>query len=218
MTLQTQTWLLLATASMATLLAGAAAAQTADANASSFNAGYGRSPGQDNNWRNTAARDQNGNRLIVDGVIQSGDSYSSSSRRGGAWDNMSGAGVLGGATAIGNSLNVVVQGNRNTVIVNSTQTNNGNVTAGVNVTPPPVVTTTGAPPTSGTSGGPAGTSPTPSTPTTSTPSPLTPSPLTPTPGVDGTQGLVLNGFDARNTNGVGSTTLNGEINLDDSGI
>ena len=38
--------------------------------------------------------------------------------------------TIGGATAIGNQLNVVVQGNHNTVIVNSRQTNNGNVTAG----------------------------------------------------------------------------------------
>ncbi|MNT63655.1 hypothetical protein D3C72_2014870 [compost metagenome] len=37
---------------------------------------------------------------------------------------------IAGATAIGNNLNVVVQGNRNTVIVNSTQTNTGNITAG----------------------------------------------------------------------------------------
>ena len=38
--------------------------------------------------------------------------------------------MIGGATAIGNSLNVVVQGNHNTVIVNSRQTNTGNITAG----------------------------------------------------------------------------------------
>ena len=38
--------------------------------------------------------------------------------------------AIGGSTAIGNSLNVVVQGNHNTVIVNSRQTNNGTVTAG----------------------------------------------------------------------------------------
>lgn len=202
MTLQTQTRLLLATASAAALWAGAAAAQTTDANASSFNAGYGRSSvAQDNTWRNTAARSQDGNRLIVDGVIQSGDSYSSSSRRGGAWDNMSGAGVLGGATAIGNSLNVVVQGNRNTVVVNSRQVNNGNVTAGVNVTPPPVVAGGANASSSATAGA-----------TASATSSATAT------AQSGTQGLVLNNFDGAGANGVGSTTLNGEINLDDSGL
>ena len=33
------------------------------------------------------------------------------------------------ATAIGNQLNVVTLGNNNTVVVNATQTNNGNQTA-----------------------------------------------------------------------------------------
>ena len=43
----------------------------------------------------------------------------------------SGSGAaIGGSTAIGNQLNVVVQGSWNTVIVNSNQTNNGDVTAG----------------------------------------------------------------------------------------
>ena len=49
---------------------------------------------------------------------------------GGAGDSFSGAG--GGsssASAIGNSLNVIVQGDNNTVIVNATQTNTGAVTA-----------------------------------------------------------------------------------------
>ena len=41
--------------------------------------------------------------------------------------------VTNTAAAIGNSLNVVVQGNHNTVIVNSTQVNNGAVTAGTSL-------------------------------------------------------------------------------------
>ena len=36
---------------------------------------------------------------------------------------------FGGATAIGNNLTVITQGSWNTVIVNSTQINNGDVTA-----------------------------------------------------------------------------------------
>jgi holdfast attachment protein HfaA len=39
---------------------------------------------------------------------------------------------LGGATAIGNNLQVIVNGSYNTVVVHSTQTNNGNVTATAN--------------------------------------------------------------------------------------
>ena len=41
--------------------------------------------------------------------------------------------MFGGATAIGNSLNVVTTGSNNTVIVNSTQTNNGDQTANVSI-------------------------------------------------------------------------------------
>ena len=74
--------------------------------------------------------------LIVDGIIQSGAS-SYSSQSGGAASAYAGAGAssnggttIGGSTAIGNQLNVVVQGSRNTVIVNSTQTNTGAINAG----------------------------------------------------------------------------------------
>jgi holdfast attachment protein HfaA len=42
-------------------------------------------------------------------------------------------GGWGSSTAIGNNLTVVTQGNNNTVIVNSTQINNGNISAGTNV-------------------------------------------------------------------------------------
>jgi len=109
-------------------LAGGAAAQTMSTNSASYNAGYGRSPGQDNRAVEVGTRDANGNRLIVNGVIMSGQSSFS----GGAASASSGAGV-GGATAIGNSLTVVTQGNNNTVIVDSRQTNNGTVTAATNM-------------------------------------------------------------------------------------
>ncbi|HBY43570.1 MAG TPA: holdfast attachment protein HfaA, partial [Brevundimonas sp.] len=87
-------------------------------------------------------RDANGNRLVVDGIIQkngsaysrSGSSSSSSHFSGGVG---SGGGTnIGGSTAIGNNLNVVVQGNRNTVVVNSNQTNNGNINAGTTLNGP----------------------------------------------------------------------------------
>lgn len=83
-----------------------------------------------------STRDSNGNRLIVDGIIQSGASsyhqsssgVSSSSATTGR--SSQGGSAIGGATAIGNNLNVVVQGNHNTVIVKSNQTNTGNISAG----------------------------------------------------------------------------------------
>jgi holdfast attachment protein HfaA len=104
-----------------------------------YQAGYGGSRYTTARPQTGSTRDQNGNRLIVDGIIQAGAS-SYSSATGGVSSSFSGAGgganggtAIGGSTAIGNSLNVVVQGNHNTVIVNSTQTNNGNVTAGTSL-------------------------------------------------------------------------------------
>lgn len=101
-------------------------------------AGYGGSRYGTARAATGSTRDANGNRLIVDGIIQSGTSSYSQSSAGVSSSatsrvgSISGQGpsAIGGATAIGNNLNVVVQGNRNTVIINSTQTNTGNVSAG----------------------------------------------------------------------------------------
>ncbi len=113
---------------------GATAAQSSgSAGAAQFQAGYGGSRYTTAQNATGSTRDANGNRLIVDGIIQAGaSSYSSSSAGVSAGHVGSGQGGtnIAGATAIGNNLNVVVQGSRNTVIVNSTQTNTGNVTAG----------------------------------------------------------------------------------------
>jgi len=114
----------------------ACAQSSGSAGAGAFQAGYGGSRYTTASAQTGSTRDANGNRLIVDGIIQTGaSSYSRAS--GGASSSYSGAGsssngglAIGGATAIGNSLNVVVQGSHNTVIVNSTQTNTGNVSAG----------------------------------------------------------------------------------------
>ncbi len=100
---------------------------------SSMQAGYGNARSATQSAQTGSTRDANGNRVIVNGLIQSGaSSYSSTS--GGVSSGYYGAGsngtTIGGATAIGNSLNVVVQGSWNTVIVNSNQVNNGDVTAG----------------------------------------------------------------------------------------
>lgn len=122
-----------------------AAAQSAGSSSmGAYQAGYGGSRYTTAQPRTGSTRDANGNRLIVDGIIQSGASaYSSAS--GGVSTSFSGAGngagnggtTIGGSTAIGNNLNVVVQGNHNTVVVNSTQTNTGNVNAGTALNAPP---------------------------------------------------------------------------------
>jgi holdfast attachment protein HfaA len=114
----------------------AATAQSAGSSgAATYQAGYGGARYTTASPQTGSTRDANGNRLIVNGLIQNGASaYASAS--GGVSSSYSGAGgsggmnAIGGASAIGNSLNVVVQGNHNTVIVNSTQTNNGAITAG----------------------------------------------------------------------------------------
>ena len=118
-----------------TAASAAAAQSTGSAGAAQFQAGYGASRYTTAQPSSGSTRDANGNRLIVNGIIQSGASSYSSSTAGvssghvGAGSSGHGT-AIGGATAIGNSLNVVVQGNRNTVIVNSKQTNTGNITAG----------------------------------------------------------------------------------------
>ena len=113
----------------------AALAQSMATNAASFNAGYGRTAGAENRPVDVSTRDANGNRVIVDGLMLTGEDQSSFSSTSGAVDAFAGVGASsGGASAIGNNLVVVTQGNYNTVIVNSKQTNTGAVTAGANVT------------------------------------------------------------------------------------
>jgi holdfast attachment protein HfaA len=115
-------------------LASGAGAQTMSSNSASYNAGYGRSTGTDNQPVNVSMRDANGNLVIAGGQVLSstGSSVFSTSTTGGAGSSATGVGA--GATAIGNNLTVVTTGNYNTVIVNSHQTNTGAVTASTSVT------------------------------------------------------------------------------------
>jgi len=124
---------------VALAMPGLAFAQsTGSAGMSSFQNGYGGARQSVTTAQTGSTRDQNGNRLIVDGIIQAGASaYSRQS--GGVSNTYSGAGgsqgtTIAGSTAIGNNLNVVVQGSHNTVIVNSRQTNTGNVSARTDLT------------------------------------------------------------------------------------
>jgi holdfast attachment protein HfaA len=102
--------------------AGQAAAQSLSATSASYNAGYGRNPGdEERGVTNFGMRDENGNLISVNGLVTSSASAGAAASAA-AWGvGFGGAGTtLGGwgqATAIGNNLNVTVQGNWNTVIV-----------------------------------------------------------------------------------------------------
>jgi holdfast attachment protein HfaA len=106
-----------------------ALAQSASSTLSSFN----KSASSLESPVNVATRDSNGNLEIVNGVMQAPQgSIFSNLTTAGASSSTSGAGATGGvgsAVAIGNNLQVSVSGNYNTVIVNSTQTNTGAITA-----------------------------------------------------------------------------------------
>jgi holdfast attachment protein HfaA len=104
-----------------------ASAQTMFANSAAFNAGYGRTPGSENGPVNVSLTDSHGNLEVVNGQFQGVASGSAFASASGALDSFSGAG--GSASAIGNNLTVVTNGNNNVVIVSSTQTNTGAVTA-----------------------------------------------------------------------------------------
>jgi holdfast attachment protein HfaA len=119
---------------------------------SSYNTPVGMSSqGQQNQTVNASLRDSDGNLTMVDGQFQSsafqagygmpGPQVNGQGGVGGLTNNINGTSstngnsgaAYGGSTAIGNSLNVVTVGSGNTVIVNSTQTNNGNQTANTNM-------------------------------------------------------------------------------------
>ena len=119
---------------LAAAIAAPAFAQTMTANSASYNAGWGRTADQENQAINPQMRDANGNLLVVNGIITnssnqglfSGGGVSSASAGAGSSSSIA---FASGATAIGNSLSVVTQGDYNTVIVDARQTNNGAVTA-----------------------------------------------------------------------------------------
>ena len=120
--------ILLGLALAASLCAGARAGDwTNSANYNGFGATTQNTPS------NFSLRDANGNLTVVNGQFV-GSAFSSATGVGAAnamgGVGMQGAGsVTGQATAIGNSLNVVVVGNHNTTVVDTTQINNGNQTA-----------------------------------------------------------------------------------------
>ena len=92
---------------------------------------YGTTPGQENAPMTGSTRDANGNRVIVNGVYAGSSFTNQDGLTYGVGRNSSGAGSATG-TAIGNSLNVVVAGNYNTVIVTADQNNSGDQTVILN--------------------------------------------------------------------------------------
>lgn len=139
--------LLLASLTALVAIALAGAVHAADySSAASYNSPYGLSAGAENQTINPSLRDANGNLSVVNGQftssavsqqtgVQSMGTISGSSLASlGTGNSGVGSGsTTAGATAIGNSLNVVTVGNNNTIVVNSTQTNNGNQSASVSL-------------------------------------------------------------------------------------
>lgn len=124
------------------LIASSGAAYAGDySNASNYNTGYGMTAGEENQAVNPSLRDGNGNLTVVNGQFTSSNmsqqsgvqqmSTISSMASQGSFSNTSGVGGTSTATstAIGNQLNVVTVGNNNTVVVDSSQINNGNQSA-----------------------------------------------------------------------------------------
>lgn len=102
---------------------------------STYEAGYGNGRAMDSRTFDPSTRDANGNRLIINGIIQadaSGQTRSDGVVNGGTVsgaDYFSTGASTASTTAVGNLLTVTVDGSWNTVIVNSSQSNTGNVIA-----------------------------------------------------------------------------------------
>ena len=101
------------------------------ASSKSLDSGYGGARDMVTGAFNPSTRDANNNRIVQDGLIQTGQGGSSvlsSSIMGGAATAQSGA-ITSTNYAVGNLINVQVGGSWNTVVLNTTQINNGAVTA-----------------------------------------------------------------------------------------
>jgi holdfast attachment protein HfaA len=107
------------------LLGGGAQAQSMNANSAGYNAGYGRSPGRENQPISQTLRDANGDLVSVDGFIDSGSDQSTFSN-GGAGDTVAGAGAHVTDTAAGADLAVVSVTDHETLTINSKPINSGN--------------------------------------------------------------------------------------------
>ncbi|HTI67329.1 MAG TPA: holdfast anchoring protein HfaA [Caulobacteraceae bacterium] len=110
-------------------VAAVAHAQTIGNNGGGFNSGYSGSSAGLNNPIDVSTRDSNQNSVFINGVMQAPAGSVFSRASGFSQTASSGVGSSGLATAIGNNLSVVVQGSYNRVTVDSTQINNGDISA-----------------------------------------------------------------------------------------
>lgn len=111
---------------LAALVFTGASAQTVGASSASFNGGYGRVSGSENQPVDIQLTSTQGDIGVLNslfGNTASGGGVNS----GGAMDNVSGA--SGAASAVLDNLNVLTKAGPNTAIVNSTQTDAGGGTA-----------------------------------------------------------------------------------------
>ncbi|WOR15490.1 holdfast anchoring protein HfaA [Hyphomonas sp. FCG-A18] len=112
------------------LLAAPASAQAASY-ASEFERPYGFGYGEEQRPYEANSRDRLGNRVIINGLIEGGTGLGTGLHTG--WGQTEGAsGMLGSGTAVGNQLNVITNGSNNTIIIDSTQINNGDQTVVLN--------------------------------------------------------------------------------------
>ncbi|MEM6666804.1 MAG: holdfast anchoring protein HfaA [Pseudomonadota bacterium] len=103
--------------------AGMAGAQEASY-LTEFERPYGFGYGEEQRPFDARTRDSAGNRVIVNGLIEGGTGLATGLNT--AWGQTeNAAGMIGTGTAVGNQLNVITTGNYNTVIIDSTQINNG---------------------------------------------------------------------------------------------
>lgn len=110
-------------------LAPAAQANPAGKYSDEFERPYGYGYGQEQQAYDARTRDVNGNRIIIDGRMVVGDDLSSLSTSGVFQHNYRGWGSglsQPQSNAIGNQLNVITNGDHNTIVIDNTQINNGN--------------------------------------------------------------------------------------------
>ncbi|MAP94434.1 MAG: holdfast attachment protein HfaA [Ponticaulis sp.] len=123
---------LFAVASCSIVMVPAAWSQAAEYSGQ-FEIPYGSGFGDYNRPYDAYTRDSAGNRVIVDGRIILGDDLSTLNMgMTTPWGSTQGSGMIGQSQAIGNQLNVITQGNYNTIIIDNNQINNGDQTAILN--------------------------------------------------------------------------------------
>ncbi|MCA8900199.1 MAG: holdfast anchoring protein HfaA [Hyphomonas sp.] len=127
--MKTARHILSASALALSALAGAPAMAQEAGYTAEFERPYGWSYGSEDRPYDAAnGRDELGNRVIINGLINGGSTLGQSLYTG--WGQTEGGtGMIGSGMAVGNQLNVITNGSYNTIIIDSTQINNGDQTA-----------------------------------------------------------------------------------------